>query len=76
MVASWSPTQISLVTTMPFLVKALLAFLSDATVQRLILAGLSQAAQRTNNTIDNTVVEIVKAGIDNRTNPIQRVLGK
>lgn len=61
---------------MPFIVKALLAFLSDATVQRLILAGLSQAAQRTDNTIDNTVVEIVKAGMENRVNPIQRVTGK
>lgn len=61
---------------MPFIVKALLAFLSDATVQRLILAGLSQAVQRTDNTIDNTVVEIVKAGMENRLNPIQRVTGK
>ena len=61
---------------MPFLVKALLAFLSDATVQRLIIAGLGQAAQRSDNTIDNTVVEIVKAGMENRVNPIQRVTGK
>jgi hypothetical protein len=61
---------------MPFIVKALLAFLSDVYVQRLILAGLSQAAQRTDNTIDNTVVAIVKAGLENRVNPIQRVTGK
>ena len=61
---------------MPFLVKALHAFLSDAAVQRLIIAGLGQAAQRTDNTIDNTVVEIVKAGMENRVNPIQRTIGK
>ncbi len=61
---------------MPFLVKALLAVLSDATMQRLIIAGLGKAAERTNNTIDNTVVEIVKAGMSNRINPIQRVTGK
>lgn len=61
---------------MPFFVKALLAFLSDSTVQYLILSGLAKAAQRTDNTIDNTVVEIVKAGLDNQVNPIQRTIGK
>ena len=45
-------------------------------MQRLIIEGLGKAAERTNNTIDNTVVEIVKAGMSNRTNPIQRVAGK
>ncbi len=45
-------------------------------MQRLIIAWLGRAAERTNNTIDNTVVEIVKAGMSNRTNPIQRVAGK
>jgi hypothetical protein len=61
---------------MHFLAKALLAFLSDKTVQYLILAGLSKAVARTDNTVDDVVVEIVKAGLDNRVNPIQRTIGK
>jgi hypothetical protein len=61
---------------MPFFVKALLAFLSDSTVQNLILAGLAKAATCTSNTIDNEVVAIVKAGFDSRINPVQRIVSK
>lgn len=54
----------------------LLKILSNAIVQQLILLGLKEAATRTDNTIDNKVVEIVQAGFDGRVNPITRVVGK
>ena len=54
----------------------ILKILSNALIQQLILLGLKEAAARTDNTIDNKVVEIVQAGFDGRVNPITRVVGQ
>lgn len=54
----------------------LLKLLTNTLIQRLILLGLKEAAARTDNTIDNKVVEIVQAGFDGRVNPITRVVGE
>lgn len=54
----------------------LLKILSNTFIQQLILLGLKEAAARTDNTIDNKVVEIVQAGFDSRINPIARVVGQ
>lgn len=54
----------------------LLKILSSTFTQQLILLGLKEAAARTDNTIDNKVVEIVQAGFDSRINPIARVVGQ
>lgn len=53
----------------------LLKILSNAAVQSLILLGLREAAKRSDNTIDDKVVEIVESGFRNRIDPIKRVVG-
>lgn len=58
---------------MQAILKVLLATLGNSTVQQLILLGLSEAAKRSDNTIDDKVVQIVENGYRNRANPIQRV---
>ena len=50
--------------------------LTDSIVQQIIVLGLTEAAKRSDNTVDDRIVEIVKAGFDNRVNPINRVVGQ
>lgn len=61
---------------MNIFLRVVTAVLSEAAVQSLLLLLLRKAAERTDNTIDNTVVEIVEAGLANRVNPVQRVVGQ
>lgn len=61
---------------MNLFLRVVTAVLSEAAVQHLILALLRRAAQSTDNTIDDTVVEIVEAGLANRVNPVKRVIGE
>lgn len=44
--------------------------------QQVVILGLEKAAARTNNTVDDQVVAIVRQALGNRVNPIQRVVGK
>lgn len=57
---------------MSFLVK----FLSNALVQQLVLNGLEHLAKRSDNTVDDQVVTIVKQGLANKPNPVKRVAGE
>lgn len=41
--------------------------------QELIVLGLETLAKRSDNTVDDQVVAIVKNGMANRVNPIKRV---
>lgn len=59
---------------MQAILKVLLAILGNSVVQQLILLGLSEAAKRSDNTIDDKVVQIVENGYRNRVNPIQRAV--
>jgi hypothetical protein len=54
----------------------LIRVLSHKLAQQLIVLGLETAAKRSDNTVDDQVVSIVKEGLSNRINPIQRVVGK
>ena len=44
--------------------------------QQVVILGLEKAVARTNNTVDDQVVSIVRQALGNRVNPIQRVVGK
>ena len=61
---------------MPILVKFLLTFLSNRIIQNVIVEGLSGAAKRSDNTVDDTVVDVVRRGLGNQPNPINRAVGK
>lgn len=61
---------------MAIIPQLLLRMLSHSVAQQLIILGLEAAAKRSSNTLDDKVVEIVKAGFANRVNPITRVVGK
>lgn len=52
----------------------LLKALGSHTTKVLVLAGLELVAKRSDNTIDDEVVQIVKAGFDNRERPIERAV--
>lgn len=51
----------------------LIKVLSHKLTQQLIVLGLETAAKRSDNTVDDKVVQIVKHGLANRLNPIKRV---
>ena len=51
----------------------LLKLLSDSLIQALIIEGLEHLAKRSDNTVDDKVVKVVKNGLANYTNPINRV---
>lgn len=54
----------------------LLKVLGNKIAQQIIVVGLETAAKRSDNTVDDQVVKIVKEGLSNRLNPIARVVGK
>ena len=54
----------------------LLKLFSYDLTQQVVILGLEKAAARTNNTVDDQVVAIVRQALGNRVNPIQRVVGK
>lgn len=54
----------------------LLKVLSHQVTRQLIVLGLETAAKRSDNTVDDQVVAIVRAGLDNRVNPIARGAGQ
>lgn len=60
---------------MAFLIKLLLAVASSATVQKVVLDQLETLAKRSDNTVDDRVVEVVRNGLANRVDPIKRVTG-
>ncbi|HBW09469.1 MAG: hypothetical protein JL55_18960 [Pseudomonas sp. BICA1-14] len=51
----------------------LVKVLSRKLTQQLIVLGLETVAKRSDNTVDDKVVQIVKHGLANRLNPIKRV---
>lgn len=57
---------------MPLLIK----ILSNTLVQQLVLQGLEALAKRSDNTIDNKVVEVVRLGLSNHIDPVKQVAGK
>lgn len=57
---------------MPLLIK----ILSNTLVQQLVLHGLEALAKRSDNTIDDKVVEVVRLGLSNRVDPVKQVAGK
>ena len=57
---------------MPLLIK----ILSNTLVQQLVLQGLEALAKRSDNTIDDKVVEVVRLGLNNRIDPVKQVAGK
>lgn len=61
---------------MQIILQAILTVLGNSLAQQLIVLGLETAAKRSSNTVDDRVVEIVKAGFANKINPIARVVGK
>ena len=54
----------------------LLKVLSNALVQQLVLQGLEALAKRSDNTIDDKVVEVVRLGLSNHIDPVKQVAGK
>lgn len=54
----------------------LLKVLGNKIAQQIIIIGLETAAKRSDNTVDDQVVKIVKEGLSNRVNPVTRVVGK
>ena len=50
----------------------LLKILGSHITKALVLAGLEQVAKRSDNTVDDEVVKIVKAGLENREHPIEQ----
>lgn len=54
----------------------LIKLLSNTLVQQLVVQGLELLAKRSDNTIDDQVVAIVRQGLANRVNPIKRVTGE
>lgn len=61
---------------MNIFLRVVTAVLSEAAVQHLILTLLRRAAQSTGNTVDDTVVSIVEAGLSNRVNPVKRAVSE
>ncbi len=57
---------------MPLLIKVL----SNALVQQLVLQGLEALAKRSDNTVDDKVVLVVRQALANRLDPIKRVMGE
>ena len=57
---------------MPLLLKVL----SNALVQQLVLQGLEVLAKRSDNTVDDKVVLVVRQALANRPDPIKRVMGE
>jgi len=57
---------------MPLLIK----ILSNALVQQLALQGLEALAKRSDNTVDDKVVLVVRQALANRPDPIKRVMGE
>lgn len=53
----------------------LIKLLSNSLVQQLVLQGLAHLAKRSDNTVDDQVVTIVKQGLANKVNPVKRVTG-
>lgn len=58
---------------MSAIVSFLLKLLGNRVAQEVIVVGLETAAKRSDNTVDDQVVAIVKHGLANRVNPIKRV---
>lgn len=54
----------------------LINILSNTLVQQLVLQGLEALAKRSDNTIDNKVVEVVRLGLSNHTDPVKQVAEK
>lgn len=49
--------------------------LGSTIFKKLLILGLEEAAKRSDNTIDDEVVRIVKAGLNNWVDPVARVVG-
>lgn len=56
--------------------QVLLKILSNALVQQLVLQGLEVLAKRSDNTVDDKVVLVVRQALANRLDPIKRVMGE
>lgn len=54
----------------------LLKVIGHKVAQQIIVLGLETAAKRSDNTVDDQVVSIVKDGLSNRINPVGRRAGK
>ena len=54
----------------------LLKLISSNLTHQIVILGLEKAASKTNNTVDDQVVAIVRQALGNRVDPIQRVVGK
>lgn len=50
--------------------------LGNRIAQQIIVVGLETAAKRSDNTVDDQIVSIVKDGLSNRVNPVGRRAGK
>ena len=50
----------------------LLKVLSNALVQQLVLQGLEALAKRSDNTVDDKVVSVVRHALANRVDPVKR----
>ena len=57
---------------MPLLIK----ILSNTLVQQLVIQGLEALAKRSDNTVDDKVVLVVRQALANRLDPIKRVMGE
>lgn len=57
---------------MPLLIK----ILPNALVQQLVIQGLEALAKRSDNTVDDKVVLVVRQALANRLDPIKRVTGE
>lgn len=53
----------------------LFKFVTNAFVQRLVVSGLEELAKRTDNTVDDQVITVVKKGLANRPSPTRGVPG-
>ena len=56
--------------------QVLIKLLSNALVQQLVVEGLQLLAKRSDNTIDDKVVLVVRQALANKPNPIKRVAGE
>ena len=54
----------------------LLKLISNSLVQQLVLQGLELLAKRSDNTIDDKAVAIIRQGLANKADPIKRVVGQ
>lgn len=53
----------------------LLKFFTNALVRQLAVAALELLAKRSDNTVDDQIVTIVKQGLANKADPVKRVTG-